>query len=76
MRVNAEPRELTCGDVRAERNRHLPMVTQEELAKELDWYTPALTLVEDGRIEVTQEQFRRILDAIACIIVRRQEQQG
>jgi len=73
MGVKSESRELTCGDIRAERNRHLPMVTQEDLAKELDWYTPALTLVENGQIEVTQGQLQAMLDAISRIIARRQE---
>ena len=64
---------LTPGDVRAERGRHVPTVTQEVLAKELGWHEPTLVDLELGRVDATQEQLQAMLDAITRIVARREE---
>ena len=64
---------LTAGDVRAERGRAVPIVSQEALAKELGWNTPAVIDIEVGKVQVTQEQLQAMLDAITRIVARREE---
>jgi len=64
---------LTAGDVRAERARHIPVVTGEALAEELGWHHPTLVDLELGRVDATQEQLQAMLDAITRIVARREE---
>jgi len=64
---------LAIGDVRAERNRHLPIVTQRELAAELGWAISVIGPVETRKIEASQEQLQAMLDAIQRIVARRAE---
>ena len=66
-----QERVLTGGDVRAERNRHQPIVTQGELADELGWYRQAITPIENGDVEASQAQLREMLDAVARVVARR-----
>ena len=64
---------LSSGDVRAERNRHSPMIRQEELAAELRWYPQIMPPVESGDIELSQAEYQRMLDAISRIVAKRPE---
>jgi len=41
----------TGADVRAERYRQTPPITQGELAEHLGWYRQAITLIENGQME-------------------------
>lgn len=72
MDVGAE-RKLTPGDVRAERNRHLPPVSQQELADEVGWYQPYLSAIERNEFELSQDEYVKLLDAIGRIVARRKE---
>ena len=65
---------LTGGDVRAERNRHTPVVTQDELQEEMGWKVRGVAgLIENGEIEATQPQLQKMLDTIERIVARRTE---
>jgi len=66
---------LTGTDIRAERNRHNPPITQEELSAEMGWNWRGLPgMFENDQIELSQEQYQRILDGIARMAARRREQ--
>jgi len=69
--------ELTGADIRAERNRQTPIVTQEELAKGLDppIYTQTVGLIEGGEIEVTQGQLQAMMEAIRRVVAEREQAQ-
>ena len=71
MSIEATEKPLTGADVVAERSRH--RITQSELAKELGWYTQVLPPVEDGRVELSQEEYRRILAAIENLAAKASE---
>ena len=62
MAIEAHEKPLTGADVVAERSRH--RITQAELAQELGWYTQVLPPIENGTVELSQEEYRRILAAI------------
>jgi len=64
-------RVLTPGDVRAERGRQVPVISQESLAKELGWHTPTVVDIEIGRAQATQEQLQEMLDAVERVIAER-----
>jgi len=70
MGVNAG-RKVTAGDVRAERNRHLPPVSQQELADEMGYYQSYVSAIERGAMELSQNEYRRLLNAIEAIVARR-----
>ena len=72
MDVRAE-KKLSAGDVRAERNRHRPPVTQQELAEEMGYYQPYLSAIERGEFELAQQEYHRLLDGIGAIVARRVE---
>ena len=48
-------------------------INQEELAKEAGVFSATLTDLENGRIELTQADYQRLLDLIARIVARRAE---
>jgi len=70
MKIDAA-KKLTAGDVRAERNRHLPPVSQQELAEEVGCYRPYLSAIERGEFELTQDEYVKLLAAIGRIVGRR-----
>ena len=70
MKIDAA-KKLTAGDVRAERNRHLPPVSQQELADEVGYYRPYLSAIERNEFELSQEEYVKLLDAIGAIVARR-----
>ncbi len=67
--------QLSGGDIRAERNRHNPPVTQDDLSQELGWqWRGIIGKIENDEIELSQAEYQRILDAITTIIQRRVKQ--
>ena len=72
MDVRAK-KKLDAGDVRAERNRHRPPVTQQELAEEVGCYQSYLSAIERGEFELAQREYQRLLDGIGAIVARRAE---
>jgi predicted transcriptional regulator len=63
--------ELTGDDLRNERHRYKPKVTQEELAKKSGFYYPAIPGVENGDIPVTQEQLQKLIAAVREVVADR-----
>jgi ribosome-binding protein aMBF1 (putative translation factor) len=49
------------------------MVSQEELATKMGWYVQLLSPVENDRVELTQEQYQKLLDAIVEIVAEREK---
>jgi len=66
-------KDLTIDDVRAERNRYRPIVTQEHLAIELGWPEALATLVEAHPVQLTQDQLQAMLEAILRVVAKRAE---
>ena len=66
-----DQKRLTGADVLAERSRH--RITQTELATELRWYVQVMPPIEDGRMELSQDDYRRLLAAVDAIVARRAE---
>ena len=65
--------DLGGGDVRAERNRYTPIVTQDELVRALEWnWVGLIGMIESGAIELSQGEYRRIIDAVQRIATTRQ----
>ena len=62
---------LTGADMLLGRRR--ANVTQEELAGELGWYRQLLMAIEGETIELSQNDYRRILDALDRITAARRE---
>ena len=65
------PKRITGADIRAERNRVQPPINQQELAEKVGFTRQHLTLVENGHFAFAQEEYQRILDAIAGIAKER-----
>ncbi|MBN1459537.1 MAG: hypothetical protein JXA57_08365 [Armatimonadetes bacterium] len=66
---------LTGSDIRAERNRHNPPITQEELSAEMGWNWRGLPgFFENGIVELSQAEYQRILEAIERIAERRKQE--
>ena len=66
-----DQKRLTAADILAERSRH--RITQTELATELGWYVQVIPPVEDGRVELSQDEYQRMLAAVEAIVARRAE---
>ena len=58
----AKTRVLQGRDIRAERCRH--RLTQVQLAAKLETYMGTLVSIEREHVQLSQEEYRRILDAI------------
>lgn len=62
MPETIEKRTLSGRDIRAERARH--KVTQPQLAEKVGAYLHVIVGIEREQVELSQEEYHRILDAI------------
>ncbi len=64
MAVERTTQELTGADVRVERNRYTPIVTQAELASEVRWYHGTIAKIENGEMKLDQNEYRRLIEVV------------
>lgn len=72
MHINAA-KNLTGGDVRAERHRPQPPIKQRELGRETGFFQSEISAIERGALKVVQEEYQRLLDAIERIVNEREK---